>query len=38
MLVVKVHWELLPMACPRQNQQEVLAENWTVRKKQDPQE
>ena len=33
-----MHWELLPMACPGKNQQEVLAENQSVGKRQGPQE
>jgi len=35
---VGMHRELLPMACPRENQQEVLAESQSVRKRQGLQE
>jgi len=33
-----MHREPLPMACPRKNQQKVLAKNQLVGKRQDPQE
>ena len=36
-LVVGVYRELVPMTCPRQSQQEVLAKSQTVRKRQSPQ-
>ena len=36
--IVGVYREPLPMACPRQNWQKVLAESQTVGKKQDPQD
>jgi len=36
--LVGIHRELLPMACPRENQQEVLAESQSVGKRQSPQE
>jgi len=36
--VVGVYRELLPMACLRENQQKVLAESQSIRKRQGPQE
>jgi len=36
--VVGVYREPLPMACPRENWQEVLAKSQSVRKRQDPQD
>ena len=38
MLVMGMYRELLPMACPRENQQEVLAESQLIRKRQSPQD
>jgi len=38
MTLVGMHREPLPMACPRENQQEVLAESQSVGKRQGPQE
>jgi len=35
---VGMHRELLPMACPRENQQEILAKSQSIEKRQDPQE
>jgi len=37
-LIVGMHRELLPMACPRENWQEVLAKSQLVGKRQDPQD
>ena len=37
-LVVEVYREPLPIACPRKNQQKVLAESQSVGKRQGPQE
>ena len=36
--MVGMHRELLPMACPKENWQEVLAESQLVGKRQDPQD
>jgi len=33
-----MHRESLPMTCPRENQQKILAKNQSVRKRQGPQE
>jgi len=32
-IIVEMHRELLPMTCPRENQQKVLAENQSIRKR-----
>jgi len=33
MTIVGMHRKLLPMACPRENQQKVLAKSQSVRKR-----
>jgi len=38
MIIVGMHREPLPIACPRENQQKVLAKSWSVGKRQGPQE
>ena len=37
-LIMGMHRELLPITCPRENQQEILAKSQSVRKKQGPQD
>jgi len=37
-IIMGMHRELLPIACPRENQQKVLAESQSVRKRQSPQD
>jgi len=37
-IIVGMYQEPLPMACPRENQQKVLAKSWSVRKRQGPQD
>ena len=36
MPMMEMHKELLPMACPKENQQKVLVKSQSVRKRQDP--
>jgi len=36
--VVEMHKELLPMACPKEDQQKVLAKKQSIRKRQNPQD
>jgi len=36
--MVGMYKELLPIACPRENQQKALAESQSVRKRQGPQD
>jgi len=37
-IVMGMHKEPLPMACPRENQQKVLAKSQSIRKRQGPQD
>jgi len=37
-IIMGMYRELLPMACPRENQQEVLTKSQSVRKRQSPQD
>ena len=36
-IVVGIYKKLLPMACPRKNQQKILTEDQSVRKRESPQ-
>jgi len=38
MIIMGMHRESLPMICPRENQQKILAESQSVGKRQSPQD